>query len=301
MTIDLSLIPAPAVIESLDYETLLAQRKAALLALWPEADRPALAATLALETEPLTKFLQESAYRELLLRARINDAAHACMLPYATGPDLDNLGALYSVTRLTLIPADTVAVPPTPAVMETDTDLRRRIQLAPEGLTVAGSRGAYKFHALSAAADVKDATVDSPIPGTVRVTVLSRIGDGTASPTLQAAVLAALNADTVRPLCDTVEVQSADIVDFSVAAVLNVLPGPSPEAVRQAALAALGTALADLSQLGRDITRSALFAALHQPGTQRVDLTHPAADIPLTDAQAGHCTGITVTLGVIEA
>lgn len=301
MTIDLSLIPAPAVVEPLDFETLLAQRKAALTALWPEADRPALAATLALETEPLTKYLQESAYRELLLRARINTAAHACMLPYASGPDLDNLGALYSVTRLTLIPADPAAVPPTPAVMETDTDYRRRIQLAPEGLTVAGSRSAYRFHALSAASDVKDAAVDSPTPGTVLVTVLSRLGNGSASAPLQAAVLAALNADTVRPLCDTVQVQSADIVEFEIQAVINVLPGPSPEAVRQAALAALGTTLADLAQLGRDITRSAIYAALHQPGAQRVDLTLPAADIPLTAAQAGHCTGITVTLGVIAA
>ena len=35
---------------------------------------------------------------------------------------------------------------------------------------------------------------------------------------------------------------------------------------------------------GRDITRSAIYAALHQPGAQRVDLTLPAADIPLTAA-----------------
>ena len=95
--IDLSLLPAPNVIEPLDYETLLADRKARLLALAPTAQQAELAAVLALESEPLTQFLQETAYRELLLRARINDAARACMLPWATGADLDNLGALYGV------------------------------------------------------------------------------------------------------------------------------------------------------------------------------------------------------------
>ena len=48
MTIDLSLVPAPDLIDTLDYEAILASRKAALLALWPEADRPALEATLAI-------------------------------------------------------------------------------------------------------------------------------------------------------------------------------------------------------------------------------------------------------------
>ena len=42
----------------------------------------------------------------------------------------------------------------------------------------------------------------------------------------------------------------------------------------------------------------ALFAALHQPGALRVDLTAPAADITITADQAAYCTGITLTLGI---
>ncbi len=48
-TINLSLLPAPTVVEVLDYETLLAERKATLISLYPEAERAAISRTLALE------------------------------------------------------------------------------------------------------------------------------------------------------------------------------------------------------------------------------------------------------------
>ncbi len=43
-----------------------------------------MARTLALE-EPIVKLLQENAYREVILRQRVNDAAKAVMLAYSTG------------------------------------------------------------------------------------------------------------------------------------------------------------------------------------------------------------------------
>ena len=92
-TIDLSLLPAPDVVEELDYETLLEERKATLLSLYDESEREAVARTLALESEPIVKLLQENAYREVILRQRVNEAARANMLAYATGADLDQLGA----------------------------------------------------------------------------------------------------------------------------------------------------------------------------------------------------------------
>lgn len=296
--IDLALLPPPDVVEPLDYEAIFEARKLRMLELAPSAQHPALSAVLALESEPLTQFLQETAYRELILRARINDAARACMLAWATGPDLDNLAALYGVTRLTVTPADLAAVPPNHAVMETDADFRRRVQLAPEGLTVAGSRGAYLFHTLSADADVKDANISNPTPGLVRVAVLSRTGDGAASAPLLGTVSAALSAETVRPLCDSVDVVAATVVPYSITATIHVLPGPSPQAVLDAAQAA-AEALADsLHTCGRDVTRSGIFAALHQPGALRVDLTAPAADIEIDPDEAAYCTSITLTLGV---
>jgi phage-related baseplate assembly protein len=72
----------------------VAERKATLISLYPEAERAAISRTLALESEPIVKLLQENAYREVILRQRINDAAKAVMLAYSTGADLDQFGGI---------------------------------------------------------------------------------------------------------------------------------------------------------------------------------------------------------------
>ena len=69
--IDLSRLPAPQIVDVPDFETLLAERKAAFVALYPADEQDAVRSTLALESEPVTKLLQESAYREILLRQRV--------------------------------------------------------------------------------------------------------------------------------------------------------------------------------------------------------------------------------------
>lgn len=84
------------------------------------------------------------------------------MLACAAGNDLDVIGANYNTTRLTITPADDSTIPPTPAVMESDTDYRLRIQQAFEGLSVAGSVGAYQYHGRSADGRVADISVTSP-------------------------------------------------------------------------------------------------------------------------------------------
>jgi phage-related baseplate assembly protein len=295
--IDLSQLPAPDIVTVPDFETVLAARKAAYLALFPANERDSVAATLALESEPVVKLLQENAYREILLLQRINEAAQACMVAYALGNDLDQLAANYNVERLTVTPADETAVPPVDAVLESDDDLRQRIPAAFEGLSVAGPTGAYTFHALSADGKVADATAISPSPAAVTVTVLSREGDGTAPDELLAAVTDALNDESVRPVADRVTVQSAHVVPYSVTARLYLYPGPEAEPIRQAAEARLTAYISAQRRLGRDIRRSALYAALHVEGVQRVELDSPPMDVVLDDTQAAYCTGYQVTIG----
>ena len=162
--IDLSQLPAPQIVDVPDFETLLAERKAEFVALHPKDEQEAVIRTLELESEPVTKLLQENAYRELLLRQRINEAAQAVMVAYAMGGDLDQLAANYNVTRLTVTPADNDAVPPVAAVMESDEALRLRVPAAFEGLSVAGPTAAYEFHARSADGRVADASATSPAP-----------------------------------------------------------------------------------------------------------------------------------------
>lgn len=284
--IDLSQIPAPDVIEPLDYETIYAEMLAKLLEYIPDFDD-------SLESDPAVRVLQVCAYLRLMDRQRVNDAARAVMLAYAIGADLDNLGALVGVARLEITPADDVAG--TPAIMESDEDFRRRITLAPEGYSVAGPRGAYIFHALSADADVADASAISPAPTQVEVYVLSRTGDGTAPPALLTAVDAALNGEDVRPLADQVTVLSASIVNFSIDANITTFAGPDSSVVMAEAQSRIDAWVIANRKMGRDITRAGIIAALFAGGVQNVDLTSPAADISLDDTEAGYCTGVTLT------
>ena len=295
--VDLSLLPAPAVVNVPDYETLLAERKAALLALVPENQRDAVTQALALESEPLTQLLEESTLRELLERQRVNEAAQAVMLACSTGSDLDNLVASFNIRRLTIREADTTVTPPRAAVMESDADLRLRAQQAFEGLSVAGPSQAYIFHGCSADGRVADISAVSPSPACVTITVLSRDGDGTADDDLLAVVTAALNDEEVRPVADRVTVQSATIVPYQIEATLWISPGPAAGPVRQAAEDRLKSYIATRRRLGRDIRISAIHAALHAEGVQRVELTQPAADLVLDSSQASWCTAYTISVG----
>jgi phage-related baseplate assembly protein len=131
-SVDLSRLPAPNVVEVIDFEVIRDDMLADLCERAPSFDA-------LVPSDPAYKLLEVAAYREMLIRQRVNDAAKAVMLAYAQRGDLDQLGALLGVERLILDPGNPDAgIPPT---MESDEDFRRRIQLSPEGFSVAGRRG----------------------------------------------------------------------------------------------------------------------------------------------------------------
>ncbi|HHQ6559090.1 TPA: baseplate assembly protein [Serratia fonticola] len=296
-TIDLSQLPAPDVVEELDYESLLTERKATLISLYPVDQQEAIARTLALESDPIVKLLQENAYRELMLRQRVNEAARAVMVAFATGSDLDQLGANVDTPRLVITPVDDTTLPPTPAVMESDSEYRVRIPQAFEGISVAGPSGAYEYHGRAADGRVADVKAISPSPACVTISVLSREGNGAASADLLAVVTRALNDENVRPVGDRVTVQSATIIKYVIEAVLYLYPGPEAAPIQAAAEAKLKRYITAQHRLGRDIRLSAIYAALHAEGVQRVELKKPLADIVLNNTQASFCEQYRITVG----
>lgn len=287
-SINLSQLPKPAVVEVLDFEAVFSDMLADLVARYP-------AYSELLESDPGTKILEVCAYRELVVRQRVNDASTAVMLAYAMKTDLDHLGALMNVKRLQISPADISKG--IDAVMESDVDYRKRIQLAPQGFSVAGPEGAYRFHALSADGRVLDATATSPTPGHVIVTVLARDGDGTAPQDLLDIVAARLNADDIRPLTDFVKVKSANIVRYQVRAKLFTFPGPDPIVVVAAANKRIAQYVVDVHRLGHVPTKSGIFAALHVAGVERVELSAPAMDMVISRLQAPYCDALAIEHG----
>ena len=294
--VDLSKLDAPKVLEDLNFESLLADRKAEFIALFPQDERPFWQARLSLESEPITKLLQEVVYLQLMERNRINNAAKATMLAYASGSDLDVIAANYNVKRQVIQEANNNVTPKIPEILEDDTSLRLRTQLAFEGLSVAGPRSAYIFHALSAHPDVADVSVVSPQPANVTVTILSRNGQGEADESLLNVVRAKLNDDDIRPIGDRVIVQSAVIQSYEIRAKLHLYRGPEYEPIKAAALKKLTAYTEEKHRLGRDISLSGIYAALHLEGVQRVELISPTADIVLPSSKSAYCTAINLEI-----
>lgn len=292
--VNLSQLPAPQVVEDLDFEAILAERTARLISLYKAEEQEEIAAALALESDPRRKLLEENAYREMILRARINESAKAVMLAYAKGTDLDNIGANIGVVRLVRQAEDLTTIPPTPLIMESDDDYRYRIQLAPEAYTTAGSEGSYQYHTRSADGLIRDAKIASYTPGVVTVYVSSTQGNGQAGEAIIDKVKAALSAKTVRPLTDQVIVLSAAPVEYTIEAELQIYDGPDPQIVIKAAIAALNDYVNAQRKIGYDVTIAGIVAALKQPGVHDVIMITPTTNVVIDDSEVGYCTSIKV-------
>lgn len=301
--IDLSRLPAPAVVEALDFETILAAMKTDLLSRDPALDASSL------ESDPSAKILEVCAYRELLLRQRVNDAARAVMLAYSSGADLDHLGAGRETERLD---------------GESDSAFRARIQGAYYRTAAAGPAGAYRQISLAAHASVVDVSVTSLADGQVTVTVLAwhLVDEGQADATAVAqgraafpgiaapagqvviiapagsapllAVQAALNDEFARPLTDAVVVRPPEVRPFTVESTLVLYPGPDSAPVLAESTGDLAAYLASVRRIGYDVTLAGLLDALVVAGVQNVRLAAPTADLIVGPTQLALCLGVAI-------
>lgn len=295
--IDLSQLPPPQIVEQIDFEQILAERKAYAVSLWPIEEQAEIAARLEMESEPMTKLLQENAYRETLWRQRVNEASRANLLATARGTDLEQLAGNFNVKRLVIQEGNANAMPPLPKLMESDDSLRERAQMAWEGLSTAGPRNSYIFHARAANGKVADATAESPSPAVAVVTVQSLLGNGAPTAELLAIVNTYLSDEDRRPVADRLIVQGAQILNYQVKAKLYLLSsGPESEPILAAAEQRLLAYVHQRRRLGMEVSESALHAALHVEGVRKVEL-EGWVDIVATKAQAPFCTGVEVIRG----
>lgn len=260
---DLASLPTPAVIETLSFETILSELQTEFQSRYP--DYSAL-----LASDPAMKLLEVAAYREVLLRNRINAAAKASLLAFATGSDLDHLAAFYGVTRLT---------------DETDEALRLRTRQRIIGFANAGGAAHYRYWALSASPEVADVEVDSPEPGRVRISVLAKGEEQTVSNAVLDAVRAVVLRDDIRVLTDTIEVVPAELITVTVHARLWLYPD-APMETLSAIEAVFAFTLAACAGLGWDLTRSWIVGQLQRAGVHKVELLSPTTDIRVAANQA---------------
>lgn len=281
--LDLSRFPAPDAIETLDYEKNYDEVVADFKALWEakRIDKPHLPDfnTLNLESEVLAIIFQAWVSRETKMRARVNSAFLARLLAYGRGADLDHIGANYGVKRMVVTQATEQAA----AVMESDERFRQRINLGIYAYNSAGSIESYQYHAMSADVTIKDVAVDNPHTNRIDLTILSSVGDGTATGQQLANVADALSPKDARPLTDDVRVRSASIFVQPVALRVVLPSGPAPEPVRLLAQQKVAAYCALRHKIGSALRMDGIIGAARGAG----DMEQVLIDAPMADIVPG--------------
>lgn len=250
-------LPPPKMLEQLDYENILAERKAAFLNLLPADQRDQVAAVLALESEPITKLLQESSYRELVLRNRINDAAVSNLISFAQNSDLDYLGQLFDAPRL-------------PG--ELDDRYRERLLLRVAAMAGMGTREYYLFHALSVSLDVTAAEVIRTAPGYIDLVV--RLTDSQNQSDLLQQVITYFLQDHIKILGPALNIRAAIAKPINLTGMVYRLQS-APVNLAAQLQQSWPLLLAKHAKLGQSIAKTWAVKTLHVDGVARLDIEIP--------------------------
>src|SRR6266576_4898422 len=245
----------PNIIEPLNFEEIFARMKEELIS--RDASFTAL-----VESEPAIRILEVAAWRELLLRQRINEAVKSNLLKFATGEDLDNLAEFYGVER---------------EKEEDDERFRKRIKARIVGSSTGGSKEYYRYHALSADSRVKDALVESKVPGSVEISILSTglSTNGIASEELLEIVKKQVTRDDIRVLTDTITVIGCNIIEIVIHSKISIKRPDIIETVKKKFIEKFEAS----RKLGWSITRSWIIANLFVEGVENVELIEPREDV----------------------
>jgi phage-related baseplate assembly protein len=269
--VDLTSLPAPAMIATVDAEAIIARMAASFTSWALDEYGVDVTGIVSLEGEPIAVQMQFYAFQEAQMRAAFNDVLKSNLLAFAGGSDLDHIAADHGVTRL---------------VGETDSALRSRVVLADQGNSAAGPEEWYEFHARSASAEVEDVAVYRTGTGPeIGVAVFSTAEGGVPSAELLALVSAAVTSPSVRSINDIVSVVAATKITVDVSADIWLLPD-APMTVFDGLEATLVAALDAEGGIGFDINTSWLHARLMASGVARVVLTNPVSDVVVNDRTA---------------
>lgn len=297
--VDIGAIARPAAIEQWAFDAILDARFDRFLSEWDAAvvKDPTLPRydIVKLRGNPVGFLQRVDAYREGLLRQRVNEAVLATFLLFAVGSDLDARAAEYNTIRV---------------AGESDASLRLRAILAWENLSVGGSYGGYEYQARSVApVDILDVAVyghevQGVARGEVRIVVLGNTTRGATAPSVLDRVRMRFSARDARKVNDHIVVTAASIRAYEVDATLVLGRGADADVVRAAQYAATAKYAAARKRIGASVTPSGLLDAIghddpnvvqsvemRAPFSGQVDLSSPPR-IGGGAFEAPVCTGI---------
>lgn len=174
--------------------------------------------------------------------------------------------------------------------------LRERIRLAPESFSNAGSKGAYRFHTLSAHQDVTDVEVLSSSAGIVDIYPLTKTGNP--SEEMIQIITDYLSDDKVRPLTDKVVVHAPEKINFSIIANLTLYLDADVKSVQTLVNEQMEEYKEEMSSvLGKDIVPTQIIAILNSIyGVYKVELLSPAYQV-LSKNQWANLENYNITIG----
>lgn len=298
--IDLTRLPAPAILETVDYEAMQAGFLARFVEQWnrERLRNPALPAwdVGSLKTDSAVIASRAWSFLRLLDRERVNDAIRAVLAPLAGGADLDNVVARVGIERLVITPATDRA----PAVMESDERLLARYLLAMTR-PAAGSADRYILEAMTAWPLLHHAVVIGHRVhgrrGDVDL-VIAGPGGRDATDAEMALVRAAAGAASVVPEATSLYVLRAIRREYEVRGQIVLPVGPDAEAVRLEAVNRIAAACSTRTLINTQVPRDYLASAAYGLSVTRFDLSEPVTDITADPYTIPVCKGIALNVEV---
>lgn len=178
---------------------------------------------------------------------------------------------------------------------EDDDRYRERIILAPEAFSNAGSRGAYRYHALAVHQSIIDVAVHGPDEGQIdgHVALFPLTSSGLPSDDLLQRIKNQVTGEKLRPLCDTVHVYAPVEITYEIKVHMTFYESANREgAMKLAQDAAEAYAIERRSSLGRDLVQEQLTALLQVNGVYRADVELPSALRELQGHEWANCISI---------
>ncbi len=175
--------------------------------------------------------------------------------------------------------------------------LRERIRQAPEKFSNAGSRGAYRYHTLSAHQSITDVAITSPSAGVVAIYLLTK--DGNPSDEIIKIVQEYLSDDKIRPLTDCVKVYSSEKVDFEIKAKIYLYKDSDEESVIKTIDSKIKEYKISLAEkLGKDVIQTQIISILNSVyGVFKVVLETPSSDVEIKEHQWAYLTNCDISIG----
>ncbi len=273
--INLDNVPLPKAVETLSIQGILD----ASIAEINRRDN-SFAEALQSEGEPVRILLQAMAYREFLIRQRINDSAEAVFLATATGTDLDNLAAFWGLQRRTVTSGSTMR-------LENDSDFRTRVVQSSAALSVAGSQSSYEALATASNDLIFRSSARRTSPGAVTVTLLPYIDQESSVITSEIQTQVVQYLQERSPMTDTITVEVASIVDVQVTAAITLYAGPDSGAVETQIKANLQNLAQDRYAIGQSLPANIIIGSMYIQGvTNTITLSAPATDTSASVSQA---------------